>query len=305
MTGRLNIYTIHSHIVAAYRATSNTQVSSRQLKTFVEYIRLCAPYLINRNYEEYMLLLSMTGVVRTINHIATQTHTVKPIHIRQTSQAKTLCGCVVPDIGDEACLTCGLTIIQHGTAEHNPAGGSKNKDEQRITQMFNYINSVQGHDSELIPETLINKMRRDLRQPKPVLIARWLKRFGHHRYVRDVNHFVYEITGYRPPQLSDCERQRMMALFNLVLMARRELDITHSMAYRYVIFKLTCHVVEAGTRRDEILKAIHLPRSETLYDLDQEWERVCGVVSPLDYEPTQRMTEPQSFNTPTHNEALV
>lgn len=289
------IETLHSRIVLAhatvvhYSRTSDDPILLFNLKMIGRYFSGAAVYRLSGDYEGYLCFLSICGVLRYISNVAMRTKIIRPISLPVGTPIK-LCTCETPRVCEDSCSNCGRTKMLH-TYEHDEVytigAPIYNKSDQRVIQMKNHIENAQGYSVVNIPELVVEKMRTDLSTFESIEIVRWLRRNNYNRFRPCVNYFIYELTGERPPKLTDVEHRRIIDLFTLIMETRENLGMRGSISYRYMIFKLVECILESSVRRDDILRAIHLPKPHTLVDLDKNWALVCEHIESLIYKPTE------------------
>ena len=256
------------------------------------YLSHVAGYLDTCSYDGYNTFVGVSCVIIAINNIAKRVPGVKPVstntRVATLSERCDCGGIYIWHVAGSVCRTCGMQRIEHKSEILTDCSNTAVNDAsaQRISFIRKHINYAQGSGVK-IPADVVDRAKRYICNPSYAAVSGWIRRDKIPKYLPKANCILYDVCGYRPPQLTGEELKNIYDLFDLLFNVLATMEPTRSICYRYYLFKIIENILPPDARTNEILSAIHLPKSNTLIKLDDVFYKVCRVIDSLTYTPTE------------------
>lgn len=221
-----------------------------------------------------------------------------------------ICSCgtkmvIFPEKSELVCQKCGKTDTLYGTVFEDTQfynqEGQRSKhgcyDPSRHCKFW--VNRIQAKENIDIPKEIIDLLLQCIKRDG-IKDCRRLMCNNIRNYLKEINKTEFNdhiplikkiIIGNAPPQLTESELRKLYNLFDKSVNAFELIkpdDKSNTMYYPYIIYKILDNMLQNGMRKKRILECIHLQSRETLIANDNMWEKICKLVSGLDYRPTDR-----------------
>ena len=221
-----------------------------------------------------------------------------------------ICSCgtkmvIYPEKSELMCQNCGKTITLYGTVFEDTQfynqEGQRSKhgcyDPSRHCKFW--VSRIQAKENMDIPKDIVDAITvcikrdgiKDCRRLMCNNIRNYLKEISKTEYNDHIPLIKKIIIGSAPPQLTEDELRKLYNLFDKSVNAFELIkpdEKSNTMYYPYIIYKILDNIIPNGVRKKRILECIHLQSRETLIANDNMWEKICKIVTSLNYKPTDR-----------------
>jgi len=195
------------------------------------------------------------------------------------------------------CRPCGRTEKMYGVVFedeqffYQEGQRTKHGKYDSIKYAKLWTDRIQARESTEIPEHVINKIKRCIRQDNIwierldcEIIRNYLKRLKMTNYNHHISLIHKIITGKEPPQFTDHELRLLYMYFSMVIQIFNKIkgtDKSNCPYHPYFIYKIVEQLLskpQDQKRKKEILSCIHLQSRETLIENDKLWFLICEYI---------------------------